>query len=458
MTRCIALTVIALLNAATCSIAQTNEGGLSHLDAHRMAAPPSKLLKPLGDETLAAIIKGHEPAREQALATALLGAALHCPVLKVGVASNGFLTAGIVKLQAGDKQSRLFSVCDVRDDAVLVVRTASSVLPELDHLDLWVTVPWLRDFEPVHRPVFSLSVPRERINDCLADTGNPEEVLTRCGGVRLGPEFTAHAIDGSSGLEVQTLRCDLLIDPALDTTWREFGALARDTGELDDLQRGRPVAGVISGPRGSSRIALTIDDGPRPLITPLVLDILRRANVKATFFVVGEKVEHYPELARMIVRDGHELANHSYSHIRLNELNPRGVWSQVRGCDVAVERVTGQKMQWFRPPGGMCDDLSLQVVNALGHATVLWTSNTADWSGIGAEEIVRNGLSGLRPGGVLLMHQGSLQSVAALPGLLRGIAAMELEPGPVSDLLTGNGVGQLPPDELVRMMDKSRVY
>ncbi len=106
----------------------------------------------------------------------------------------------------------------------------------------------------------------------------------------------------------------------------------------------------------------------------------------------------------------------------------------------------------------MCDDLSLQVVNALGHATVLWTSNTADWSGIGAEEIVRNGLSGLRPGGVLLMHQGSLQSVAALPGLLRGIAAMELEPGTVSDLLTGNGVGQLPPDELVRMMDKSRVY
>lgn len=464
MKHIVAVTIAAALGiTAACSGQDGPEtaggNGLSHLGAHEEAGPPEDLVRALGHEQPETIIKGLDPERERLLVAALLASGLHCRLLKVGVASNGSLTGAIVKLQAGDKQSQLFRLEDIEQDAAVVVRSAFDTLPELGHLDAWVTVPWQRDFEQVHRPVFSLSVARDSVAEHLGHPGETATLLARCGGLRLGPEFAAHAIDGPGSSQVHRLPGEVLEYEALDTVWDRLGAQARESGELDHLRAGELVPAVVRGPGGTGRVALTIDDGPRPLVTAMMLDVLQRENVKATFFLVGEKVEQYPELARMIVREGHELGNHSYSHATLTELNPRGVWTQVRGCDVALERITGVRTRWFRPPGGTCSNVGLQVIEATGHVTALWTDNTGDWRPkVTPEQIVGEALQGLRSGGIVLMHQGDMRNVEALEGFLRGARRKGLEVGTLGTLVGEGEVERHRPSELIPLMQKSKVY
>lgn len=433
-------------------------GLLSHLDAHLRARPPADLLQPLGDESLRTIVKGYSAERERALAQELLNANLHCRLLRVAVSSNGSLTAALVKLQAGDKQSELFVLSHVRQDVARVIRIAFRALPELGHLDVWAAVPWRRELEQVHRPVFTVSAPREKVEAVLDRFGRDEELLARCGGIRVEAKLLDYALDKRGAPEVLPVSLDVLAGPALDADWVGFGAGARSSGELDGLKLQGPVRAVLRGPATARSACLTIDDGPHPLMTPLVLDVLRRENVKATFFVVGEKVEQYPELARMIVRDGHELANHTYSHTHLSLLNPRGAWAQIRGCDVAVERACGVRgMRWFRPPGGDCSEQTLQVVEALGYSTVMWTTNTGDWHLTRPEPIAQNALRGLGPGGIILMHQDGLQSVQALEEIIHGVREAGLTLEPVGEMVDEESIAEVLPRVLLPLMHRAQI-
>ena len=431
--------------------------GLSHLTPHLDALPPSKLLSPLGDEKPQSIVKGYDRVREKALTEALLGAGLHCRLLKVAVASDGSLTAALVKLQAGDKQSGLFSVADMEQDAARTIRTTFTRLPEIGHLDLWATVPWQREFKPVHRPVFSVSVSRESVADLLGDASEAEAVLRRCGKVRIEAALLDHAIDATEVAKVRQDGEDVLAGPALDQDWLRFSAESRTAGDAAALANDGPVRVVLSGPPDSHAACLTIDDGPHPLVTPLMLDVLRRENVKATFFVVGELVEQYPELAAMIVREGHELGNHTYSHIPLSTLNPRGVWAQLRGCEVAVEKACGAKMRWFRPPGGDCTEETLRAADALGCTTVLWTDNTGDWNDLSAAQITANALQNLRAGGIILMHQDNVDSMKALPAIIAGARARGLSLGSVSEVAGEGSIAGAHPADLLPLMKRSHI-
>jgi peptidoglycan/xylan/chitin deacetylase (PgdA/CDA1 family) len=432
-------------------------GTLSHLDAHLRARPPDALIRPLGDETPKSIVKGFEPAREGALAAALLAAGLHSRVIRVGVASNGWSTMGLVKLQAGDRQSGLISIADLEQDLARVTQTAFTVLPELAHLDCWVTVPGEREFTAVHRPVVSLSVARDQVADLLDGPPDPPRLLGRCGCIRLDDLLAGYAIDGPGTAEVHRLAGDVLTGPSLQDGWTQFGAEARQSGELDDLARDGTVSAIVEGNPYGGKVALTIDDGPHPLTTPLMLDVLRREQVKATFFLVGENAEQFPELVRMIVRDGHELGNHTYSHISLSRLNPRGVWTQVRGCDRAIERACGKRPTFVRPPGGDCSELSLRVIDRLGEPTVLWTANAGDWVHPTRAEIVANALSNVRSGSIILMHQGDMWSLDALPYIIDGIRGAGLDLGTVSEVIDGEPLQQWQPADLVALARRAHV-
>ena len=430
----------------------------SHLASHLLARPPAPMLEALGDESLETIAKGYDTERERALADELLGANLHCRVVRVAVSSNGFMTAALVKLQAGDRQSGLFALSHVRDDVSRIIGVAYEALPELGHLDVWATVPWRRESEQVHRPVFTLSVPREQAESALDLSSRPEDVLVHCGAILVEAALLDYAIDGQGGAKVLPASADVLTGPALDQNWTEFGAGARSSGEIEDLPADGPVRAVFRGPSTGTSACLTIDDGPHPLVTPLILDTLRREGASATFFVVGEKVEQYPELARMIVRDGHELANHTYAHPRLSRLNPRGVWAQIRGCDAAVERACGvEGMRWFRPPGGACTEQTLRVVQALGYTTVMWTTNTGDWRVTVPETIVANALRGLGPGGIVLMHQDGLQSVQALGDIIRGAREAGLSLEAVGEMLDDESIVEVVPRDLLPLMDRAHI-
>jgi len=447
----------AVLAASQARGDRPDPGGLSHLAPHLEALPPAGLLRPLGDEKPQSVMKGYDHARERALADALLAAGLHSRLLKVGVASNGSLTAALVKLQAGDKRSGLFAVSDLVADTARVVKVAFARFPEVGHLDLWATVPWQREFKPVHRPVFSVSVGREAVADLIEAPDDPEALLARCGRVRIEEALLDYAIDAADALKVRPAFGDVLAGPALDQDWLQFSARSRSAGELSALISDGPVRAIVRGMSDPRSACLTIDDGPHPLVTPLILDTLRRENVKATFFVVGELVEQYPELVRMIVADGHELGNHTYSHLPLSHLNPRGVWAQLRGCEVAVERACAVKMRWFRPPGGDGTAETLRASDALGYTTVLWTDNTGDWNGLGPTEIVANALQNLRGGGIILMHQDNVESMKALPGIIAGARARGLSLGTVGAVAGDASIEAMRPAELLPLMRQSHI-
>ncbi|MBM3472079.1 MAG: polysaccharide deacetylase family protein [Armatimonadetes bacterium] len=429
--------------------------GPSHLDAHLRAQPPGALVRPLGTEDPGTIPKGLEPVPEGALTTALLAQNLHSRLLRVGIASNGWITAGLVKLQVGDKQSELISIRDLQQDVARVITTAFATVPDLAHLDCWATVPGEREFTEYHRPVLSVSVTREEVADLLGSSADPAPLLARCGCVRVDDLLLRYAIDAPDAVGVRQLFGEALQGPSLQDRWTEFGAQARPSGELDNLPREGPVSAIVEGDPASARVALTIDDGPHPLTTPLMLDVLRRWGVHATFFLVGENAEQFPELVRLIARDGHEIGNHTYSHISLTELNPRGVWTQLRGCDQAIEAASGVKPRLMRPPGGDCSELALRVTDHLGYETALWTANSGDWRNHNREAIVANGLSHMRPGSIILMHQGDLWSLDALPYILQGIRQAGLEVGTVSDVVGGDPVARWEPAELVALAKRA---
>ena len=102
----------------------------------------------------------------------------------------------------------------------------------------------------------------------------------------------------------------------------------------------------------SQHIALTFDDGPNPRTTPIILEELRKRKIKATFFLVGEKVEKHPELAKRIVEEGHDIGNHSYTHINLANLDKQGVKKEIEFTQGIIKKTTGKRPVLFRPPYG----------------------------------------------------------------------------------------------------------
>ncbi|RIV21081.1 polysaccharide deacetylase family protein [Alicyclobacillaceae bacterium I2511] len=167
---------------------------------------------------------------------------------------------------------------------------------------------------------------------------------------------------------------------------------------------------------------LTFDDGPSERYTPLVLNILRQQHVHATFFVVGTRCEHYPGLAKRILREGHEIGNHSYSHHYFANASRQTVFADTLRADRAIIHVTGHKPYYYRPPGGIMAVGEVQAVRSLGHPIMLWTVDSLDWRAATEQEIIKNVRRGTQPGAIILFHDGvssSRYTVSALPKIIR---------------------------------------
>lgn len=166
-----------------------------------------------------------------------------------------------------------------------------------------------------------------------------------------------------------------------------------------------PVAQRVQG-KGP---LLTIDDGPHPDDTPAILDELDEHGVKAVFFVVGEKVAKYPELAREIVNRGHELGNHTMSHPQGSMwiLGPWRTWREIGNCQKVIEEVTGQRPGWFRAPVGHRNYFTHPAAAACGLEVVAWTHRAYDTLETDVERVLERLTDGLTDGSVLLMHEAT---------------------------------------------------
>ena len=165
------------------------------------------------------------------------------------------------------------------------------------------------------------------------------------------------------------------------------------------------------------RIALTFDDGPKPDTTQL-LDILKQKNVRATFFLVGKQVEAYPEIARRIDSEGHEIQNHTYGHRALEFLSANEVERELFACAAAVRAATGKETTMVRPPGARNSTQVDEVVRRNGMRTVFWTVKCTEVEGTTQERMLKHVVSSCKPGAILMMHNADRITLRALPAVI----------------------------------------
>lgn len=184
-----------------------------------------------------------------------------------------------------------------------------------------------------------------------------------------------------------------------------------------------------------NEIALTIDDGPDPLVTPQVLDILDQHKIQATFFCVGEKAARYPDLCRDIVRRGHTVENHTQRHSHYFALmGMRGFTRELQTAQRTLTTLTGQPPLFFRAPAGIRSPLLEPVLAKLGLQLASWSARGFDTRIGNAAQVKNRLLKHLRAGAILLVHDGNAARTAQgvpviieiLPALLDAARAAEL--------------------------------
>ena len=188
-------------------------------------------------------------------------------------------------------------------------------------------------------------------------------------------------------------------------------------------------------PAGGNAVSITFDDGPNPLATPRILDVLLEEGVRATFFVLGRHAERWPDLVRRMADEGHQLGNHGYWHRKLHRRTPGYVRDDLVRGTAAIERASGGvRPHVFRAPHGFRNPWVTPIAASLGQRTIGWSLGVWDSARPGAEEIVRRALHGMRAGSILLLHDGDgydpdgdrLQTAEALPAIIRGLRARGL--------------------------------
>jgi peptidoglycan/xylan/chitin deacetylase (PgdA/CDA1 family) len=167
-------------------------------------------------------------------------------------------------------------------------------------------------------------------------------------------------------------------------------------------------------------VALTIDDGPDPAVTPQVLKLLDEHGVKATFFCVGRRVEEFAELARELVHRGHAIENHSYRHLNyFSLLGLRGLAYEIERAQEAIGGITGRRPVFFRAPAGLRSPLLDPVLTRLGLLLASWTRRGFDSVNGDPDSVYARLTTGLRAGDILLLHDGhAARTVAGTPVIL----------------------------------------
>lgn len=183
-------------------------------------------------------------------------------------------------------------------------------------------------------------------------------------------------------------------------------------------------------------VALTYDDGPHAKLTPQLLDILKRENVRATFFVLGSLVEAYPQIVQRMAAEGHEVANHTWDHPRLPSLSAEKLDRQIRETTAIIEKNTGQKVTIMRPTYGLYNErVKNDLLEKYRLDMILWSVDPNDWKKPGANTVARRLIEGAHPGAILLAHDIHPGTIQATPKAIAGLKAKGYEFVTVSELL-----------------------
>lgn len=184
------------------------------------------------------------------------------------------------------------------------------------------------------------------------------------------------------------------------------------------------------------KVALTFDCAWGADDIPQILKALKDENIKATFFIVGQWAEKYPDAVKMISEDGHDIANHSYSHLRMGALDKESIKKDLAKCSSILEGLTGRKVDLFRPPYGDYTNNVVAAAREVGHYTIQWNIDSLDWKpGITREEIMNRIKKRLVPGSIILFHNDTPHTASLLPEIIAEIKNNGYSFVPVSQLI-----------------------
>lgn len=213
------------------------------------------------------------------------------------------------------------------------------------------------------------------------------------------------------------------------------------------------IGAICQGPSNEGRVAITFDDGPHPLYTPQVLNILKQFQVKACFFVLGEKAKEYPELLLRIQAEGHGIASHGYRHHISWLVGPRGIKQDIRQASSVITEITGCPPLFYRPPWGLFNLFSLPYYRLYGQQVVLWSFMSWDWNRRStADSIARKVLLRTKNGSILIFHDSDdvigtvpgtpTAMISALPVILTELKQRGLQVIPLSELTSSLNRGK----------------
>lgn len=183
-------------------------------------------------------------------------------------------------------------------------------------------------------------------------------------------------------------------------------------------------------------IAMTFDDGPHATLTPKLLDLLAARKLKATFFIVGQCAAEYPEIMKRIAREGHELANHSWSHPNLAKMSDDAVRRELQRTDDAIRAAAGERTTLIRPPYGSITPRQKQWINEVfGYRIIIWDVDPLDWKRPGVGVVRDRIVTRAKPGSIILAHDIHASTIEAMPGTFDELLAKGFKFVTVSELL-----------------------
>ncbi len=192
---------------------------------------------------------------------------------------------------------------------------------------------------------------------------------------------------------------------------------------------------VYSVERDGRYISLTFDAAWGNEDTQQLIDILGSYGVRATFFLVGDWVEKYPESVEALAAAGHEIMNHSDDHAHFTQLSPAEIEANITACNARIEALTGVCPTLFRCPYGEYDDSVIDTVGAMGLTAIQWDVDSLDWQGLSADDIISRVTGAAAPGSIVLFHNAAENTPEALGAIIEFLLADGYEIVPVSELL-----------------------
>ena len=169
--------------------------------------------------------------------------------------------------------------------------------------------------------------------------------------------------------------------------------------------------------------------------TQQLIDILGKYNVRATFFVVGEWVDKYPESVKALHDAGHEIMNHSNDHAHFNSLSTDEIITDLNTCNDKIEAVTGVRPTLFRCPYGEYDDHVINATRSIGMGPIQWDVDSLDWKDLSAADITKRVTSKVQPGSIVLFHNAAKNTPAALPGIIEALLQEGYTFVPISEII-----------------------